>query len=166
MVLDWINAYADLGELKNGEVASTTYIPPEVETDVGRLANLRYAFGLGPVEGRRYLGGEDAVKGLEFRQSQTEKAKKRRGRIGEGDQSTTISEIINGLANENRLEECTARELWPEFFSKLESLHLNPKEIGDAVIEYDVLLSGECKSITFKRFENAVSQERASRKSR
>lgn len=146
-------------------------VPIEYREAVAYLNMLLDAYLLGEFDGSKALNRpglvEDAKKGEAFSQTQSARAKKPRGKIGEGGE-TTISNLIKTLATASEYKDDTAKELWGHFYSRLDELHLDPKETENpaepakGTIEYDAA-SGKRGKITFGRFANSVAENRKSR---
>jgi len=140
-------------------------LPPPVRTDVLVLAHIKTAVRLGPEKGLAFLTDQshaDKVQMAErYRQDQSRKAKRPRGKLFEAN-GQTINEIIGRLAKGK--PDDSAKELWPHFYSELDDYHLNPKEDDQkSVIEYDSNDGGR-KTIAFGTFKKLVSQYRTGRK--
>lgn len=138
--------------------------PPAVRNDVLSLARLKTAVRLGKEKGLAFLTDQDhadkVMKGDRYGRHQSGNAKHPRGKLEEAD-GQTINEIIGHLVLANTGER--AKELWNRFKGELEDLGLNPKEhTNEWVIGYDC--NDKRKSLTFRRFENVVSQFRTGRK--
>jgi|TARA_B110000971_G_scaffold218425_1_gene257155 hypothetical protein len=127
---------------------------------IDELAHIRYAVSLGQDKGLLVLAGEQASIGQKFRDSQSAKAKKPRGKLGVSyDSSLSINEVIQLLISRNS-KDTSASELWNEFYGELDKSHLDPKEIGNsdqrkAVYEY--AFNDKRKTISYGRFANVVS---------
>jgi len=82
-------------------------------------------------------------------------------RIAINDDGQTIGEIIARLAlSLDQLGDyLPVDDLWDEFQGELDGLHLDPElSANDTVIEYD--FKDKRRSMTFKRFQNAISETR------
>ncbi|MCX7185391.1 MAG: hypothetical protein NTW90_09225 [Nitrosospira sp.] len=98
---------------------------------------------------------------ITYWQPQSKRAKKPRKEIP--DDGTAISRIIGNIALSREHKDEFTIELWPHFYSDLDGLNLDPKEVDDGdSIEYD--FNGERKLITFEQFGNMVSDYRNSKK--
>jgi hypothetical protein len=149
-------------------------IPPGVVRDFGafnrdinELLHVHYAISKGESEGLRILSGRDAAIGRNTRRTQSEKAKKSRGKVG--DDGTTINEIIGGLALMRAHRELTAKELWPHFFDALNQRGLDPSDEDNREdwkkSAYEYAFKDGRKQITGGQFANVVSDFRTGRKS-
>lgn len=144
--------------------------PPKSRSAVLALARIQTAVRLErrkPGKGMAFLTDQshaDKVQMAEmaerYRQDQSRKAKRPRGKL-EGADGQTINEIIGHLVIRN--PKAGAKELWPHLYSKLDEYGSNPKEDHQKlVIEYD--RKEERKTITFGTFEKVASQYRKGKK--
>lgn len=166
-LLGYIDEYIAITE------SGTEYsIPGDIMVDVAKLAHYREAVRLGPLEGLALLNdkelAENVDKGIRYRQLQSKKARKPRGKVG--DDGVTINELIGRLALAREYMELSAKELWQHFISVLDHQGLNPTETPAAgadwkksVIEFD--FKDRQKSITGGQFANVVSDYRSGKKS-
>lgn len=100
--------------------------------------------------------------GVQERQRQTDRAKKSRIKTGAGSDQPTPAAIIAKLACAEQYNECSAKELWPLFFSELESNHFDPLEddLKPGKLRYTYDLLDKRKTITFGHFANEVAAYR------
>jgi hypothetical protein len=146
-----------------------TPIPSKIFGKIEWLWKLKYTIQVYPKKGFPILventSAIDLEHGKTFRKTQTEKAKKKRGKIS--DDGETMREVIERLALIHREE--SAKRIWPHFFSELESLGLEPESIYDPegleqwTYTYDFL--DRRKKITLKRFADVISEFRRNKKS-
>lgn len=95
--------------------------------------------------------------GKELSKSNSAKARKLRGRVTED--GKTLNQVIQNLVNNPYYEGFLAKELWPEFLGKLNSLQIDYEEIQDPLsIKYYLIGSDKPKIKTFKTFQSNLSQ--------
>lgn len=176
-VLKWLDAWAQIREIKGDEILPPPYIPSEVSKTVEYLADLRFAVSLGKQKGLEFLTGpahaKYAMMGKNFSRNQSEKAKKPRGKVSDDGKTMTINEIIGQLTRSpehiDELGDVRAKGLWPLLFSELASRHLHPEEISHSSdlrkTRYLYDFGDGRKTITFGQFSNVVSYYRSGKKS-
>ena len=104
---------------------------------------------------------ENAEFGFKHRKEQSARARKPRGKVGEGGE--TLSQIIGRLAQSGDQEE-SAKALWLKLYGELDGQQLNPVEkqhpsdLNKSAYEYDG--ANGRKRITFGRFQSVVSSFR------
>ncbi len=96
-----------------------------------------------------------------FTQNQSEKAKRPRGRTDDGRSS---EDLVATLCSKPESRETSAAELWPHFFSFLESEMLDPEGRGQTSYIYETK-SGR-KRIARRTFANLVSRVSRSKKTK
>jgi hypothetical protein len=139
--------------------------------DASFLVRLKLAVNMGPEAGLALLTDAEHAKtttiGANNRVGQSKKAKLLRGKVG--DDGETITEIIGELASARDYRSETAKELWPQLWSALDSRGLDPEETDDkgdwkrSVIKYN--FKDGRKTITGGQFANVVSDFRIGKKS-
>jgi hypothetical protein len=105
--------------------------------------------------------------GLRHKETQSNRAKRPRGRITED--GKTINQIIADLVLRAEHRDETAKELWPHFSAELERYELNPTErphpTDHKKCAYAYTVDGRPKRISYGQFANVVSRIRKSKKS-
>jgi hypothetical protein len=96
----------------------------------------------------------------EVRKQQSVRAKHPRVKIGEGEDASTLTDIIRKLALDRQYEELGAKDLWSVFIGVLDDYHLDPVEDTSAPLTCTYDLGGQSRQITFKRFANVVAGSR------
>jgi hypothetical protein len=108
--------------------------------------------------------------GVSHSVAQSKRSSQPRGRLDSG--GSTLVELVTQLAA--RRDELgnfiTAKELWPQLYSCLDRLELEPKEYwnpsNNSKSRISYYFAGGEKKITFGRFQNVISKARRGWKSR
>jgi hypothetical protein len=99
--------------------------------------------------------------GLKFRQKQSERARRPRGRLIDGGE--TMREVVHRLALKPERREDTTMDLWPHLHAELAETGLDPQSTDDRELRksfYTYDFKGGRKKITFGQFANLVSGAR------
>lgn len=168
---DLLGFIAEAAEVfyNDGEENPRSLMPDGICFDILKLAKFQKAVQLGEEAGLALLTDPDHAKrvtmGEGYSRQQSDNASKPRGKVS--DDGETIAGIISRLAFEEPEE--SARELWPRFFSELDRLKLNPKEVDHptdpkkSAYEYDDAKGGRRRA-TFGQFAKVVSAFRTGKK--
>ena len=166
-LLRYIDEYVRMLDSKEEE-SFRPGTPPDIAEDILILAGFKKADRICREEGIgvaiAYLTqdkefGKDAEAGFRSRAAHSKSGSASRGKIDTDYGDKTINGIIKDLVTNHELY--NSRDLWDEFYSKLNTYDLNPERVnlanGDkSYIEYE-FGKNYYKKITYKTFRNKLS---------
>lgn len=111
------------------------------------------------------MAAPNFLQGIEFIESQRARASKERILITIDKKS--IATVIKEFSEKPDHKDATAKELWPHFFSELQSTGLEPLEINGSDLKksaYEYDFKDKTRKMTFGRFCNIISKFRSEKK--